>query len=114
LIQAHALKAYCAFTDTAPTHIYTLSLHDALPICSLSVFSCGDFLRVRTIVWAPGHSTGRFHCAPTQAGRRSGSSPSWPRRGAAAIVWPPTPASAARGGPYASVKHGQFFRGTST
>src|SRR5439155_25646659 len=30
------------FTDTANTHIYTLSLHDALPICSLPecMFMC--------------------------------------------------------------------------
>src|SRR5688572_32594021 len=25
---------YCLFTSTAPTEIYTLSLHDALPICT--------------------------------------------------------------------------------
>ena len=31
------------FNDTATTEIYTLSLHDALPICLLlDVFDCGD------------------------------------------------------------------------
>src|SRR3712207_7338829 len=29
----------CFFNDTATTEIYTLSLHDALPICSLSCSS---------------------------------------------------------------------------
>src|SRR5439155_23472233 len=29
-------KIFFSFTDTATTEIYTLSLHDALPICSLA------------------------------------------------------------------------------
>src|SRR5256885_7300867 len=36
------------FNDTATTEIYTLSLHDALPICiaaaSLIAFLCGEFV----------------------------------------------------------------------
>src|SRR5205814_7037652 len=31
------------FTDTSTTEIYTLSLHDALPICDLKTFSDTDF-----------------------------------------------------------------------
>src|SRR5690349_23000795 len=32
----HYLYSYFFFNDTATTEIYTLSLHDALPICSCS------------------------------------------------------------------------------
>src|SRR6266478_9112202 len=31
------------FNDTAPTEIYTLSLHDALPICQWSPSSCSRY-----------------------------------------------------------------------
>src|SRR6266436_8844236 len=52
------------FNDTATTEIYTLSLHDALPICfcfsgsvycmeSASAFAC----RTRTCAWADRKST---------------------------------------------------------
>src|SRR5688572_32254801 len=34
------------FTDTATTEIYTLSLHDALPICSRAV-NCSDLAAAR-------------------------------------------------------------------
>src|SRR5438105_15340412 len=34
------------FNDTAPTEIYTLSLHDALPICG-----CANHGSVRDIFW---------------------------------------------------------------
>src|ERR1035437_3829920 len=37
---------YFFFNDTATTEIYTLSLHDALPICSLAS-RCGTWLCVR-------------------------------------------------------------------
>src|SRR5690554_8044711 len=33
------------FNDTATTEIYTLSLHDALPICSSLVFCCAVWVR---------------------------------------------------------------------
>src|SRR5690242_21867327 len=36
------------FTDTATTEIYTLSLHDALPICSLALQANGSFVYVPT------------------------------------------------------------------
>src|ERR1039457_2291827 len=35
-----ACRSFFFFNDTAPTEIYTLSLHDALPICS------GSFVRL--------------------------------------------------------------------
>src|SRR5437763_9341477 len=35
---------YFFFNDTAPTEIYTLSLHDALPICGISTLSQSPML----------------------------------------------------------------------
>src|SRR3712207_8701638 len=52
----------CFFNDTATTEIYTLSLHDALPICPAS---CGPSSR------APGPSR---PCARTTSARRCGAS----------------------------------------
>src|SRR5699024_12883877 len=39
------LSFFFFFTDTAPSEIYTLSLHDALPICALlgDAFVCAGF-----------------------------------------------------------------------
>src|SRR5205814_10339189 len=34
LLSSLFFRLFFFFTDTAPTEIYTLSLHDALPICS--------------------------------------------------------------------------------
>src|SRR3712207_7113234 len=38
------------FNDTAATEIYTLSLHDALPILALATIAC--LARARRLVWA--------------------------------------------------------------
>src|SRR5262245_62708159 len=55
------------FHDTATTEIYTLSLHDALPICSAGRSR-------RTGCW-PGRPAGRAACsaAPGRAARRAGA-----------------------------------------
>src|SRR3712207_8776632 len=47
---------YFFFNDTATTEIYTLSLHDALPICE-TVFAVADALRRRSVpfVFATGY-----------------------------------------------------------
>src|ERR1044071_10460721 len=42
------------FNDTATTEIYTLSLHDALPICTASTRACSPRYPTRT--WAPSRS----------------------------------------------------------
>ena len=41
VLECRLISSYCVtvvffFNDTATTEIYTLSLHDALPICKLS------------------------------------------------------------------------------
>src|SRR4029078_13741674 len=41
------------FNDPATTEIYTLSLHDALPICARAVPVCGHGLRHRPVGRAP-------------------------------------------------------------
>src|SRR5438552_16062196 len=51
------------FTDTAPTEIYTLSLHDALPICA-----CGRRGRRSCARPSPGR---RWTCATTCGDRKS-------------------------------------------
>src|SRR5439155_23223117 len=43
-----------SFTDTATTDIYTLSLHDALPICSLITYG-------RWPIWSPCSTKKRSH-----------------------------------------------------
>src|SRR5207249_10084799 len=55
------LKPLFFFNDTATTEIYTLSLHDALPISSDREFGCSD-------------AAGRSHesCQSHTAGRRQG------------------------------------------
>src|SRR2546427_9357310 len=51
------LSLFFFFNDTATTEIYTLSLHDALPICSLST-SRNKRLRPRTAArWGASTST---------------------------------------------------------
>src|SRR3712207_7836906 len=57
------------FNDTATTEIYTLSLHDALPIC---VQRCPDY-------YLPGHLRGRTTCAGVPSGS-IGCSPNGPQR----------------------------------
>src|ERR1039457_5457366 len=61
------------FNDTATTEIYTLSLHDALPICTH--FSCGSrSWRPRST--APGHTSTR---PPQRSGTtRISRSDTWP------------------------------------
>src|SRR3712207_8204640 len=44
---ASSLLAFVFFNDTATTEIYTLSLHDALPISGLAEFREIDLVRVR-------------------------------------------------------------------
>src|ERR1039457_1813069 len=49
-IQNIVRRSVCFFNDTATTEIYTLSLHDALPICVLALFAvlvCFLYLKVR-------------------------------------------------------------------
>src|SRR3989442_8196311 len=54
------------FNDTATTEIYTLSLHDALPICAAPASRCAasppylQSTRRRPIRWSPGWRTGRI------------------------------------------------------
>src|SRR5437879_7237634 len=45
------IALYFSFNDTATTEIYTLSLHDALPISSTSVWSTGASANARTSRW---------------------------------------------------------------
>src|SRR5258705_2298873 len=52
------------FNDTATTEIYTLSLHDALPICSAS-------LTQRMQAWPPGPSTVPPTCVHQDRDRKS-------------------------------------------
>ena len=46
-ITLNFLFLFFFFNDTATTEIYTLSLHDALPISESILFSVGDPLKVR-------------------------------------------------------------------
>src|SRR2546429_3159936 len=48
------------FNDTATTEIYTLSLHDALPICAAAMISGRSLVRI-------------FNAAPTEKFCRSGT-----------------------------------------
>ena len=68
LARRSSTKSFFFFNDTATTEIYTLSLHDALPICLASWF-CGA-------VAGYGTSCGRtcwhwLYCANKQFGYRS-------------------------------------------
>src|SRR6266540_1133260 len=93
----YTLRHFFFFNDTATTEIYTLSLHDALPICFLSNAGSRDFRR------PPNESA---HCEEDDGPearvpalrRRAGSSSSFRRRvqglgrasqkGAASVVVP--------------------------
>ena len=46
------------FNDTATTEIYTLSLHDALPICLGALFD--EILGLGAQVWMTGTDSGLF------------------------------------------------------
>src|SRR3712207_8648148 len=56
------------FNDTATTEIYTLSLHDALPI---SCATCGWTSRTATCASATPSSTARWSCSRSTASGRS-------------------------------------------
>src|SRR5258708_27872644 len=45
MIPAPALSLFFFFNDTATTEIYTLSLHDALPICAKTTLEWNDTKR---------------------------------------------------------------------
>src|SRR2546429_7192971 len=53
------------FNDTATTEIYTLSLHDALPICDLSENEPFDFLN--WFEYAPIHERSEEHTSELQS-----------------------------------------------
>src|SRR2546427_12749835 len=53
------------FNDTATTEIYTLSLHDALPICDPAAFGLPDDV---IIIW-PDDNDGHMRGLPTDLGR---------------------------------------------
>src|SRR6266480_7797735 len=72
--QHRQLTASFFFNDTAPTEIYTLSLHDALPICPTPMSSpsgCLDCWECCSTRWAgassdrAAHRRGAARCAPT-------------------------------------------------
>src|SRR2546429_9725784 len=50
-LQLHSIFFFFFFNDTATTEIYTLSLHDALPICSLP--SCCPKAFLMITAWHP-------------------------------------------------------------
>src|SRR3712207_8776840 len=58
-LEQQACKRYyfCLFNDTAPTEIYTLSLHDALPIFP---HACSVRLYIRTSTQIEGHFLGEI------------------------------------------------------
>src|SRR2546430_13515043 len=60
-----SLFSFFFFNDTATTEIYTLSLHDALPISR-----CKPRARGRQAA-APARLRGRWRCAPGSDGSRS-------------------------------------------
>src|SRR3712207_8775706 len=66
------LLTFFFFNDTATTEIYTLSLHDALPICRAAVRDRGAARRERD--WVPGDVEGRsgWRRAGHARGRRPG------------------------------------------
>src|SRR5258707_6611794 len=49
------------FNDTATTEIYTLSLHDALPISSSPKLACREFSRGATSFHLQRHTHNRLH-----------------------------------------------------
>src|SRR2546430_12027663 len=46
-MHSYAVSVFFFFNDTATTEIYTLSLHDALPICCRPLAGTGTFGRTR-------------------------------------------------------------------
>src|SRR2546430_13594238 len=71
-LQRYAWFYYFFFNDTATTEIYTLSLHDALPICARGL-SSGSGPRIS--------AGGATSCGRAWIGRRADSShPARPRR----------------------------------
>src|SRR5438034_8526691 len=69
ILSASYLSSFFFFTDTATTEIYTLSLHDALPICEarcLWIPSSDGMDRCRTTVGSP-----PGQCGPEEIPRSS-------------------------------------------
>src|SRR5206468_12856272 len=63
------------FSDQAPTELYTLSLHDALPICASSAPSASGSVRSRA-----GRGSSRRPGAPRSSSARRSSGSRCPRR----------------------------------
>src|SRR2546422_9289518 len=63
MIRLSSSSPFFFFNDTATTEIYTLSLHDALPILNRAGDSALDLLRASTLLTrkksAPTHCSGR-------------------------------------------------------
>src|SRR5262249_60802749 len=66
LLSAHLLSSLFFFNDPAPTEIYTLSLHDALPI------SCWAIRRGGTATTATSNASWRTHAARWRIGLTCG------------------------------------------
>src|SRR2546422_10017384 len=79
------------FNDTATTEIYTLSLHDALPICSTAISLCpsGPGTRWRWTPPSAGESSGRRRStSPSDRERKIGpSGPSTTPYGTVLGLW---------------------------
>src|SRR5690606_40822045 len=76
---ASRVSSLFSFTDTATTAIYTLSLHDALPICPLTVCReglyryinqnyCTTSRRIRSTYFQAFREQGQSFVAPNQVG----------------------------------------------
>src|SRR5574337_1349664 len=50
-LEANLNDSFFFFNDTATTEIYTLSLHDALPICGVLIRGARNFGRRRMLYW---------------------------------------------------------------
>src|SRR5258705_6041612 len=61
LILVMLLWSFFFFNDTATTEIYTLSLHDALPICCLCERSACPLRRNRRLAWPFALTSRRVH-----------------------------------------------------
>src|SRR3712207_7167517 len=62
------------FNDTATTEIYTLSLHDALPISPSGAWAAASPRRTATSTWSSSTRDGRRSpLSPTPSGTRSGT-----------------------------------------
>src|SRR2546427_9297720 len=62
---SHAFSLFFFFNDTATTEIYTLSLHDALPISRSSRTTAERLVAVRSLARV-------HHCAPPRSARQDG------------------------------------------